>query len=382
MSDEELRPHVLRPRGRWIAAVLAAQLAAIGYLAFRAEHRPPAGTFAPSLTVISNATAAPPAAPMPPIVLPAPIAAAANRPSCPPARNDAPRVTPKLDEDIARIRPAPTNAGWIAAWNKDHVFVSYDAGATFSRALDGEDTVLDASFDCWGHLVVLRGKRVGVKDGAIERWHEVGGLRGNEGDPGGVIGGGPDVVVVGSAPGDGWTARAAVSADTGATWTYHDLGNPYETGMRLDGRQEVDGTIEIALSLADCMNDVLEWSTIRQGVVDRVSDGMPEATTFAIYGDLALDDYYWRTRGGERHELPTHPEGERIVVVPGAFPTLVAGTTAYRFDRGNMRALPVIVEGDAQAVDLAGRIWSIACGKPLVAGRTATGLPATCAASD
>src|SRR5690349_9793058 len=52
--------------------------------------------------------------------------AVANRPTCPPPRTDAPHVSPDLPEPITGVRPATSNAGWIAAWNAEHVFVSLD----------------------------------------------------------------------------------------------------------------------------------------------------------------------------------------------------------------------------------------------------------------
>jgi hypothetical protein len=370
-----LRPHlVLRHDRVWIAVAVAA-------LAALATHHDRT-TFAPSFTVMTPAAPPPAPAPSQTIVLPAPAPPAADRPSCPPPRRDAPFVVPKLDEDVTRVQAAPTNAGWIAAWNNEHVYVSYDAGATFQRALDGEGTVQDASFDCFGHLIVTRGHKVGVRDGTREMWHEVPGLRGNDDDPGGVLGGGPDIVVVGNTPGDAWHARLAVSSDGARTWAFHDLGDSFESGMGLHGRQHEDGSIDAALALADCMDDELIWVRIHDGAVDRLTDGMPEGTTFGIYGDLVLDDSAWRTRTSDWKELPEEARGNPLLVVPGAFPTIVAGDKTYRLEAGKLRALPVTVEGTPQVVDLAGRIWSVACGQLLIAKKTPTNLPRTCEVGD
>ena len=338
-------------------------------LAFRQEPAPA------TINIVTNVTTA--AAPAPVISVAAP--PAANRPSCPPPRTDAPPVTPKLDEQVEHVQPAPSDAGWIAAWNDHHVFVSYDAGATFQRALDGDDDVRDASFDCWGHLIVLRGSRVGVRDGARDHWREVTGILGAQDDPRAVLGGGPDIVVVGRAPGEGARGLAAISADTGATWRYHDAGQ-YITGeRRLRGRQEADGKIEVAAALEDCMNDDLVWTTIEGDDVSTTNEGIEESTSFGLYGDVIVTDWGWRTRRGEWHQLDTRGA---VSVVPGAFPVLVIEDKTYRFENGHLRALPLVVEGEPQAVDAAGRVWSIACGKPLVARRAATGALAACSSAD
>ncbi len=327
----------------------------------RAQPPPATTTYAPQLTFV--APALPPPDPGPRI---------AERPSCPPPRRDAPWLVPKLDEDIVAVRPAPSDAGWIAAYNRDHVFVSFDAGATFARVLDGDGAVTDASFDCYGHLIVLRGKRVGIRDGEHERWRDVPALRGGEQDAGGVLGGGPDVVVVGNAPGDAWQARLAISDDLGATWSYRELAGEFESDMHLRGRQRADGTIDAAISSADCMNDDLMWARVQHGEVATVAAAMAEGASFAVYGDLVVADLGWRTRTGDWHELAL--PREVVTVVPGAFPVVVAGDKTFRIgERGEVRALPLVVEGEPQTVDLAGRVWSVACGKPLIAKRTATG---------
>ena len=298
--------------------------------------------------------------PPPPVVLPPPAPAAASRPSCPPPRRDAPRVVPDLPEDITDVAPAPTNAGWIAAWNEDHVFVSHDAGATFTRALDGPGHVLGASFDCFGRLVVLRGNQVGVAD----TWHEVRGLD-RESEAGGVIGGGPDVVVVGRSGEYGGPARVAISSDGGATWGYRDAGGPLDNDAKVRGRQRDDGSIEIAYSIANCMDDVLETIAIRSGEVSSDRDELAEGAPFAIDATSIVAEDRWRPRaGGDWRELDVPGDGG-IRVTGGAFTVIARDDATYRFDRGKLRRLPVVVAGTLQAVDLAGRIWSIADGRVL-----------------
>jgi hypothetical protein len=295
------------------------------------------------------------------------------RQSCPPPRLDAPWVDPVIDEAVQAVRPAPSNAGWIAAWNDDHVFVSTDAGATFERVLDGDGKVADVSFDCFGHVLALRGKTLGIRDGGHERWRAVDGIRGEPDDPGGILGGGPDVIVVGTPDGQGWLARMVTSSDLGATWSFRDLEGSFESGMKLRGRQDADATIHVALAIADCMNDELVWATVRDGHATIVKDAMGEGASFAIYGDLVVSDGRWRTRDREGWHDLAFGQYELVAVVPGAFPVVVSGDKAFRVAGGKLRPLPVVVEGTPQAVDLAGRVWSVACGQALVAKRTVSG---------
>lgn len=385
MPDPALRSQVIRARRRRgiavaIAVAMGLQLATFVLVAAYLQAPAPSPAASLPVPVVLSAPAAAPAPPAPPLPPPSQVA---DRPSCPPPRTDAPWLAPHLDEAITAVHPAPSNAGWIAAWNQEHVFVSYDAGRTFSRALDGAGDVADASFDCWGHLIVLRGNQVGVRDGVRERWHTVRGLRGDKEDPGAVLGGGPDVVVVGITPDEGWLPRLASSADGGATWGYHELEGDWEPGMLLSGGQHADGAIDVGLASADCMSDDLEWTTIRQGKVDTVVDGMIEGSTFGIYGRLAVTETGWRLRGDDEwHDLPLADRNSGVHVVPGARPVIVVGDKTYRLARGKLRPLRLVVEGEPQAVDPAGRVWSIACGQPLIAKRQPTGLPATCADSD
>jgi hypothetical protein len=372
--SREMLPEVQHRRRRplAIASLIALQAATIVLVARRSPP-PQATTYAPQMTFV--APSLPPPDPGPRI---------GERPSCPPPRRDAPWVAPMLDEDIVAVRPAPSNAGWIAAFNREHVFVSFDAGATFARVLDGDGAVNDVSFDCYGHVIVLRGNRVGIRDGEREKWRDVQALRGGENDPGGVLGGGPDVVVVGNVPDVSWEARLAVSDDLGATWSYRELAGEFESDMRLRGRQQADGTIDAAISVADCMSDELVWSRWQHGAIDKDTAGMLEGASFAVYGDLAISHRSWRTRNGDWHDLALDvAENEEVKVVPGAFPVLVAAGKTFRIgEHGQVRELPLVVEGEPQAVDLAGRVWSVACGKPLVAKRTPTDVPAQCAVGD
>jgi hypothetical protein len=207
-----------------------------------------------------------------PITIEAPLSpppASAAR-ACPLPRTDAPRakrVNPP--QDVNRVTPSLTNAGWIAAWDDQHVMLSTDAGVSFDRVLDGPGNVGAVAFDCFGNLVVVRDQQLGIREGARERWQRVpAGLRGNEDDPVALIGGGPDVIMIGIARGDTWQARLAVSADLGASWWYSDLIEYWESS-RATGRQTSDGAIDIVLTTADCMSDPQTRFRIRAGKVVR-----------------------------------------------------------------------------------------------------------------
>ena len=362
MAAEEIRPRV-------VMAVLV-PLAASALWSAR-DAPPAATTFAPQLTVVAATPAPPPEIVIPPAVPP-------DRPACPPPRRDAPWVAPVLPEPIDDVRPAPSNAGWIAAWNTRHVFVSHDAGATFARVLDGAGDVIDASFDCYGRLVVLRGERVGVRDGSGERWRDVPRLdRGATADRH-VLGGGPDVVVLGPAPGDGRKARVAISADAAATWRYEDIDAAFEGGQ---GEQRADGAIDVAVVTGDCMDDLVTWATIRGRDVATTAVNLAEGAPSAIYGDLLVTSDAWTTRSGTWTPVAA-PDHARLAPVPGAFPVLVTTDRAYRLVHGKLEDLHVTLDGVPRAVDLAGRVWTIACGKPLVARRTTQHVAETCEAGD
>ncbi len=349
-----------------------ALLLLVAPFALRSDPEPANLTFAPQINVVSTTTAAP-------VVLPPAAPPAADRPSCPPPRTDAPFVAPKFDEDIEYVQPAPSNAGWIAAWNEEHVFVSYDAGATFHRALDGEGHVRSASFDCWGHLVVARGDRIGVRDGEREAWHTAGGLGGDADAPRAVIGGGPDIVVVGSASDPTDAMRAAISSDGGVSWRFHDI-HPGGGAERLQGQQRADGTIDIAYSIGDCMSDDLVAARIAHGEVAIDNATLAEGTAFRVDDDVILTDGGWLPRAGGTWQA--YPFAHWATPVAGARPVIVAGDKTYAFAHGHVRELPLVVEGQPQAVDLAGRIWSVACGTPLVARRTPTGTAEKCEVGD
>jgi hypothetical protein len=92
---------------------------------------------------------------------------------------------------------------------------------------------------------------------------------------------------------------------------------------------------------------------------------------FAIAGDTLVVRDRWRRRfSSSDHALDVVPNA----ILSGPYPVIVEGRKAYRLTGGRLRELPVTVSGDPQAVDAAGRIWTIACGRPRIARR----VPDTC----
>src|SRR6185295_5466094 len=106
------------------------------------------------------------------------------------------------------------------------------------------------------------------------------GMRTDDGSPNALIGGGPDVLVVGVDNSDTWHARIAVSADLGASWWYRDLTDYWESST-VTGHQDADGTINVALTTADCMSDPTTW--VRIG-----SDGKVERNELGDIGRIHL----------------------------------------------------------------------------------------------
>jgi len=82
-----------------------------------------------------------------------------------------------LPEKVDAVVASSRDVRLLAAWNRDHVFLSTNEGRSFRRVLDRDEPVRDAGFDCYGQLLVVRGNGwLGVDDGAAAtaRWTEVG----------------------------------------------------------------------------------------------------------------------------------------------------------------------------------------------------------------
>ena len=380
----DLARGLLAPRRAWrrqalvvvaVSAAAGAHLAIVGSLLAPAVPPTRAVTVPVAVVVARPPAVAPPLAATRPEVTvdserstPRPTLAPLVAPlrACPPPRRDAPRLQPpRLDEPIDHLAPSPSNAGWIAAWNDEHVFASLDAGRTFARVLDGPGRVTGVGFDCFGTVVVVRERQVGLRVGADERWTTIDGVSlvtmPPDPDPAlvrgqaAVVSGGPELVVVGLI--EPWRPRLARSADLGRTWRYHDLDADWESPV-VRGRQREDGTIAITLPSSDCEAEAEAVVTIRDGRVTSAFGGL------------------WYEPGAplERDELPAGLAdgatwaGEGLVVAGGALHRLRG--------RGAIR-LPHVVEADEYVADAAGRLWAVVCNQPVIAGRARSG--AACA---
>jgi hypothetical protein len=276
---------------------------------------------------------------------------------CPPPRTDAPRIAPPaLDERIDRLVVAPSNAGWVAAWNGEHVFVSTDAGAHFERVLDGPGAVSAVGFDCFGTVIVVRTPQaLGLRVGGVERWQTLAGveLMDRSEEPAGhaaLVSGGPEIVIVGRRD-DWWNPRVAISSDLGHRWRYHDLDASWEAPI-VRGRAREDGSIEARLPSADCMGDGEAVVSIRRGAVAQELGGAWPAL-------------------GHRLELEPWPAGLPDDATWAGDALARAGDALYRLRGGRAARLPVVadeLDGELQ-LDAAGRVWSIRCGAPIVLGK-------------
>lgn len=325
--------------------------------------------------------------PAPPVIVTMPVAtpSATDTRACPTPRTDAPRFTPPdLDEQVTGLAVSPTNAGWIAAWNANHVFVSTDAGTSFHRKLDGDGVVHSVQFDCFGHVVAARGDKLGVADGERETWRTVQGIDLRDADEYHyddvhVIGGGRDLIIFGKQPGETGRARVAVSRDLGATWSYHDMSEYSGGGETAAGVQRADGTILVGTAIPDCMTEEISWIRI-------APDGATDAHWMQIYGLFfqfwgdsimstygerkidAADDVKWAVYPDEKYY------GNPI---PAPYPVYVSEDKAVRLVGKEARDLPWAIEGEDMQMDPAGRLWSLVCGQPVIAGKKPSGR--TCA---
>lgn len=294
-----------------------------------------------------------------------------DRASCPPPRTDAPRRQPaQPPEPVAFVQPSATNAGWIAAWNEEHVFVSMDAGASWQQAFDGPGGIRDVDFDCHGRAVVVRGDRLGVREGSEERWYPLHHFDLSESySRASVIGGGPDIAVVGVPRGDDLKARLAISRDGGATWELRALAENWE-GDRVVGRQHEDGRILAMLPQPDCMSTYAWIFEYRDGVVTPHETNLGANLAFA--GDVIVAARGWqRVAGAELHDHAGIGDGYPTVI-EGPRPLLADTSGLLRFSKGRLAKLPWQVHADGHSLiaDRAERLWYLACGKLAIASRT------------
>jgi hypothetical protein len=267
---------------------------------------------------------------------------------CPLGRTDAPLAQPtQPPEEIIDVRPSPTNAGWVATWNAESIFVSRNAGASWTRVLDGAGEVSDVSFDCFGRVIAIRGKRVGIRDGEHERWRTAP-VSIEDGMPSRVLGGGPDIVLVAHAIGMNGV-RLAISRDGGETWASHRLAAYWE-GDKVRGRQYEDGTIRGAVPVTDCDSYTL--------FMFRLRDGELASVEHARYPRGPVETLFDKTEDGALYEL------EYDATVDGPVPLLVQDHEVHRVVNGKQRRTRWFVRNPYTAVgDAAGHVWNVACGK-------------------
>ena len=271
----------------------------------------------------------------------------------------------QLDEPVQHVRPSPTDAAWIAAWNDQHIFVSSDGGHVFARVLDGPGQVADVGFDCFGNVIAARDKMLGVRVHAAESWRSVPDLA----TLARVIGGGPDVVVVGAPTGTDNPSRIAASSDRGETWRYRDLDRAYEAA-NVQGRQDADGTIHAAVTIADCDYDGIVRETWRRDGVFEPQRFATSGGSFGIYGNVTISggkrwhDGAWRAIAG----LDEYGQA-----LEAPWPAVLQDGTVFRIDGATPTRLPWCVDGTSAAIDPAGRVWMIDRNDQLAIAERATG---------
>ena len=301
--------------------------------------------------------------------------------TCPPPRTDAKLRRPaKLPEAIDHVRPSVTNAGWIAAWNAKHIYISTDGGASWQRRLDAASPVQDVAFDCFGRPIAMRANFVGIRDGEAEHWRPVPSLRQIDPEvpmPARLLGGGPDIVVVAHAEQRDdrwWVAQLGVSHDLGATWRTRRLVDDWEGG-HVHGRQHEDGTVLAMLSLPDCMSDFPFAFRWKDGVYERLETSLD--ADLAFFGDRMVS-YRGSHKIGSDYVRELPDLGAPFpTLIEGPYPIFITDAGAFRVDRKRVTRLPVELDGDETdlVADPAGRLWSVRCGKPHVSTKTA---PAAC----
>jgi hypothetical protein len=384
------RPQPPRRR-RWVKIAIAAAFAAQGAVLYAALSRTPETRVV--TRVEHTKTTQVLTIPMAPQLVHLPVASpptTAELRACPTPRTDAPRIQPPtLDEDVDGLHVSPTNAGWIAAWNDEHIFVSTDAGKTFRRTLDGIGTVRTVAFDCFGRVVTIRGEKLGIADAGRDSWRSIPGIQlADQGDAHGswparvaLVSGGRDVIVVGSAAaslGEG-NARVAVSRDLGESWSYRDLTSFVTSTEDVGGFQRADGTIVVGIEIPDCMSDALSWVEMRpDGTSNELMISMPGAQ-FEFYGDEVYTSY-------ARRSLQTHADAEWTrfsdddysgTPIQAPYPVMVSNDSASRFVGSAPKLLPYVIEGSHHAMDPSGRLWSIVCGQLWIAGIRSSGRECT-----
>ncbi|HEY1551401.1 MAG TPA: hypothetical protein VGG28_26410 [Kofleriaceae bacterium] len=267
----------------------------------------------------------------------------------------------KLADRVTYLHASRTDTDLLAAWNAYDVYVSRDAGKTFARVLDAPGQLDDVGFDATGNVLAIRDAKVGILDADGERWRTIPGVapgspREAEATPR-LIDGGPDIVVAAAGRDQQYYGWLIASSDGGETWRYREL-EAANDADRVRGAQSSDGTIRIAVPIADGDYAGLVWFTwTRDGHITRNQiDGA--SAGFEVYGDLAVKgNASVRASADTWRELYDAPDGAIAIEAPE--PMLVANQAIYRVDHAQLEQLPFCVDGEHPIVDAAHRIWMI-----------------------
>jgi hypothetical protein len=362
ISERELSPIAAarRRRGGLLWLWLAGQLALAATMVLLNVSPGTSNVVQLSFPIMTVQREPPP--PPPPVAAPA---------GCPAPVTTIAKVTIQQPADeVTTIVASLTNAGWIAAWNEQHIWVSHDGGATFERELDGPGDVGGVTFDCFGHAIAVRAGAIGIH-AEREVWHLVPGMQVAADSPHGtLIGGGPNIAIVFDATSETHQeSELAISSDHGASWSFRALDTAYEDG-RTTGREHADGSFELAIAYGDCMRDPLAWFEISGDDITEV-----EASAFSarvlIHDHVAYNGLAVRSRrGGEWvaddwSAIRGVPDDANITWVDGASPRLIANNTIYRIVDGRAKRVGKLPPDlSPMVVDAAGRVWSVRLAKP------------------
>ena len=237
----------MRPRVRWIAAVLAG--AFVGALATLVAISAPARLVPIPVVVTPEAATRVEAADGIPRSI-APIAGAGCGVPDAPRDPPAPRphsITALLisGDGITGVAASPDRHGVLAIWNHWGASLSRDDGRTFSPLFVDTRGLQGLAIDCRGRALALSELRLGIADGATTIWRDIPGL-----DPG--TGGYRDAGAPQLVAGGGYVALLGhrgdrdillVTGDDGETWSEIDLGR---TDRDLELGIDERGTIVVA----------------------------------------------------------------------------------------------------------------------------------------
>ncbi len=410
----------VRHRRRWWWA-LAGTAAANAALTLGLGARSSTGGLAIAIHVEAAAPAAPPPVPVvivqaqaaPTAIVPVvagPPAPFADLGPCPAPHPRAPtgELTQPTFEPLRGVATSPTDSRRVAAWPRDQVFVSADAGHTWRGVLAGDGRVLDVAFDCHGRPLALRaGGGLGVVDDGREVWRAVPGLALTLPEPDGdadaaaaaavaevddtayrprLVGGGRAIAIVGATTSDEGDRgqRVVITDDVGVSWRSTDLG--WYEGKRLPAAWTGD-TLRVAVPWTDCSVEGINLVTISPRAT-RTDELREYASDLALAGGAVIARSYdcaapgddggdrerelcvWRgpRRGWTPMAVPASGDAD-LTLLDGPRDVVIAGDAIYPIGaKGVGRGRSWSSAWHARAVDLAGRVWGLDQAGQLVRG--------------